>query len=195
MMSEFHQLANPDVWVKEYGDVLYRYALSRLHNSTSAEDVVQETFLAALKSQATFSGKSSAQTWLVGILKYKIIDLIRKESRERPYDEIETVDALAENTFDSKGHWRVGPQEWQVNPGKILENKEFRAVLESCLAHLPDQLRLVFSLREMEQEGTEEICKVLGVTPTNLWVMLYRARMRLQGCLNENWFHHPTEGA
>jgi len=191
MADQEQKLSSPEAWVDEHGDALYRYALSRLHNFASAEDVVQETFLAALKAQDKFSGRSPARTWLIGILKHKIVDLIRKESREQPSDEIEAVDPLAENRFDQKGHWRAGLPDWQVNPGKILEQKEFRMVLKSCLSHLPPSLRNAFSLREMEQESTQELCKVLDVTPTNLWVMLYRARMRLQHCLNENWFRDP----
>jgi len=184
-------LTEPETWVDEHGDALYSYALSRLKNPASAEDVVQETFLAALKADGAFSGKSSMRTWLIGILKHKIVDLIRKESREQPIDGIETMEASDEKFFDRKGRWRVAPADWQVHPHKILEQKEFRRVLAGCLAHLPDRLRSVFSLREMEQESTEEISKVLDITPTNLWVMLYRARMRLQTCLNENWFSHP----
>jgi len=179
---------NIEAWVDEHGDALYSYALSRLKNPATAEDAVQETFLAALRSPERFSGRSSARTWLIGILKHKIIDLIRKESREQPLDEIETLDASEETFFDRKGHWRVAPADWQIHPGKILEQKEFMVVLGNCLQHLPDRLHRLFILRELEDWDSEEICKDLEITPTNLWVMLYRARMRLRGCLTENWF-------
>lgn len=187
-MVDSQKIADPEHWVDEHGDALYSYALSRLQNSASAEDVVQETFLAALKAHEQFSGKSSARTWLIGILKHKIVDLIRKESRELPVDDLELVDAPEETHFDKKGHWRVAPLEWKVHPGEVLEQKEFMKVLSGCLAHLPERLRRLFVLRELEEQDSEEICKVLGITPTNLWVMLYRARMRLRGCLTENWF-------
>ena len=180
--------AGPEAWVDEHGDALYSYALSRLQNTASAEDVVQETFLAAIKAEGKFSGKSSMRTWLIGILKHKIVDLIRKESREQPIDEIETMETPEEIFFDRKGKWSVAPAEWQVHPGKILEQKEFMSVLANCLKHLPERLRRLFILRELEDQETEEICKVLEITPTNLWVMLYRARMRLRGCISENWF-------
>ena len=176
----------------EHGDALYSYALSRLKNTASAEDVVQETLLAALKSGKTFSGRSSARTWLIGILKHKIVDLIRKENREQPIDEIEIMEEPEELFFDKKGHWRVKPVEWQVNPGKILEQKEFMAVLFQCMEHLPDRLHRLFTLRELEDQDSDFICKELGITPTNLWVMLHRARMRLRGCLTENWFGEKT---
>jgi RNA polymerase sigma-70 factor (ECF subfamily) len=182
------RMDHPEIWVDEHGDALFSYALSRLNNAASAEDVVQETFLAAIKAQQNFTGKSSARTWLIGILKHKIVDLIRKESREQPIDEIETLEEPSELFFDRKGHWRVAPAEWQVHPGKVLEQKEFMGVLENCLKHLPERLRRLFVLRELEDQETDEICKVLGITPTNLWVMLYRARMRLRGCITENWF-------
>lgn len=178
----------PETWVDDHGDALFSYALSRLKNPASAEDVVQETFLAALRAQKTFSGSASVRTWLIGILKHKIVDLIRKENREMPSDEIETLDTTEEHFFDRKGRWRVKPVEWQEHPGKILEQKEFMAVLLLCLEHLPERLHRLFVLRELEDMETEEICKDLSVTPTNLWVMLYRARMRLRGCLTENWF-------
>ncbi|TAN37283.1 MAG: sigma-70 family RNA polymerase sigma factor [Verrucomicrobia bacterium] len=191
MTSTAAPLNQIEQWVYEYGDALYRYAMSRLQNTVVAEDIVQETFLAALKSGGRFTGRASAQTWLIGILKHKIIDYIRKASRERPVTEIEVDDVLAETLFDSKGQWRVGPQEWQVNPEKILEQKEFLAVLNHCLEKLPERLRDAFSLRELDDQKTEEICKVLDITPTNLWVLLHRARLRLQHCLTENWFATP----
>ncbi len=173
--------------MEEHGDALYSYALSRLRNPASAEDVVQETFLAAHRSLGGYSGKSSPRTWLIGILKHKIIDLIRKESREQPAEEIETMEEPEELFFDRKGHWRIKPVDWQVHPGKILEQKEFMDVLLQCLEHLPDRLHRLFVLRELEQMDSEEIGKVLEISPTNLWVMLHRARMRLRGCLTENW--------
>ncbi|MEE9369706.1 MAG: sigma-70 family RNA polymerase sigma factor [Pontiella sp.] len=186
-MSE-QSMANPEAWVDEHGDALFSYALSRLKNPASAEDVVQETFLAAIRAQDRFSGSSSARTWLIGILKHKIVDLIRKESREQPIDEIETMEAPEEEFFDRKGHWRIKPVEWQVKPDQILEQKEFMTILFQCLEHLPDRLHRLFILRELEDQDSDFVCKKLSITPTNLWVMLHRARMRLRGCLTENWF-------
>ncbi len=167
-MSESQPIPNPEAWVDEHGDALFGYALSRLKNISSAEDVVQETFLAAIRSQKKFSGSSSMRTWLIGILKHKIVDLIRKESREQPIDEIETLESPEENFFDRKGHWRIKPVDWQIHPGKILEQKEFMAVLFQCLEHLPDRLHRLFILRELENLETEEVCKVLKISSTNL---------------------------
>lgn len=191
-MSDQQPNSNPEVWVDEHGDALFSYALSRLKNRSSAEDVVQETFLAAIRSQKKFSGSSSMRTWLIGILKHKIVDLIRKESREQPAEETEGLEDPSEIFFDRKGHWRIKPVDWQIHPDKILEQKEFMAVLLQCLEHLPDRLHRLFVLRELENINSAEICKDLDITPTNLWVMLHRARMRLRGCLTENWFGEPS---
>ena len=150
--------------------------------------MVQETFLAAMKSRERFSGGSSERTWLIGILKHKIVDFIRKESRERPYEDLEAVDATEEEFFDKKGRWRVGPADWQTNPRKALEQQEFMDVLKECLVHLSDRLSRIFTLREMDDMKSEEICKLLDISATNLWVLLYRARMKLRICLQINWF-------
>lgn len=177
-------------WVNEYGDALYRYAVRRLPNA-AAEDVVQETFLAALKAERPFAGRASARTWLIGILKHKVIDYIRKASREQPVADLEANDSWADNLFDAAGHWRVGPRAWQASPEKILEQHEFLAVLNQCLEKLPARLRDAFILREVDDQKTAEICKILDITPTNLWVLLHRTRLRLQNCLTENWFATP----
>ena len=188
MMVNPKSVSSPEAWVDAHGDVLYRYALSRLQNPTAAEDVVQETFLAAMKSRDRFGSGSSERTWLIGILKHKVVDFIRKESRERPYEDLDAPDATEEQFFDKKGHWRVGLADWQVNPRKVLEQKEFMDVLKECLVHLPDRLGRIFTLREMDNTGSEEICKLFDISSTNLWVMLYRARMKLRTCLQANWF-------
>lgn len=179
---------NPETWVDEHGDILFRYALVRLHDEVTAEDVVQETFLAAIKSRDRFSGRSSERTWLIGILKHKIVDHIRKAIRQRPYEDLEAADELSEKLFNANGSWQAKPLEWRVSPSKLLERKEFRAVLQKCLAHLDHRLRSVFTLRELEDQDSGKICKALDITPTNLWVMFYRARMRLRSCLDKNWF-------
>lgn len=179
---------DPERWLAEYGDYLFRYAVSRLRDRAAAEDAVQETFLAALKARSTFSGRSAEKTWLVGILKHKIVDHIRKDSREQTYEDAEQVDGRVDDFFDAKGHWKAGPPEWSVNPRKAFEQKEFWDVLQGCLAGLKGRHRTAFMLRELDGVSGEEICKTLGITSTNLWVILYRAREKLQTCLQENWF-------
>ena len=187
------QLSKPEHWVDQYGNDLFRYALLRLRDSQLAEDVVQETFLAALRARKNFSGRSSEKTWLFGILKHKIVDHIRKASRERPTEDPEIPEDAVKYLFDDKGKWRVMPTEWDADPSTILEQKEFQDVLEKCLSDLPSRLSDAFSLREMDGLTSKEVCKVLGVSATNLWVMLYRARMRLRHCLEMNWFGMKNE--
>ncbi|MCF7863737.1 MAG: sigma-70 family RNA polymerase sigma factor [Kiritimatiellales bacterium] len=181
---------SPEAWVDEHGDALFRYALGRLQNPATAEDAVQETFLAAFGSRDRFTGKSSVRTWLIGILKHKIIDMVRKETREQPMQEwIDEHDPADDRFFDRRGHWKTGPADWQVNPSKILQQKEFFAVLHGCLGHLPEKQRRIFAMRELDDQGTEDVCKLFGITSTNLWVVLHRARMGLRNCLEQNWFN------
>jgi RNA polymerase sigma-70 factor (ECF subfamily) len=185
--SDAADIANPESWVDEYGDFLYRFALSRVKDPSVAEDLVQETFLAALRAYENFKGRSAARTWLIAILKHKIVDHIRKKIREPSTDKIETLTDLADSDFDDRGEWQNRPIKWAINPDKIYEQKEFLDVLYRCLADLPERLAEAFILREMDGLSTEDICKVLNITPTNSWVMLYRARMSLRRCIENKW--------
>jgi RNA polymerase sigma-70 factor (ECF subfamily) len=166
---------------------LLRYAAMELRNREVAEDCVQEALLAALSAPASFEGRSNLRTWLTGILKHKIVDAIRRQSRERPVEgaeeNLEDLDAL----FDETGHWADRPQPWE-DPDGALHQKQFLAALEACLAGLPARTAQVFMLREHLGLETAEICKDLGITSTNCWVLLYRARMLLRECLEKNWF-------
>ena len=175
----------PEQWVAKYGDYLYRYALSRLHDETSAQDVVRETFLAEFKGAKKFSGQSSEKTGLIGILKHKVVDYIRKASRERSYEDGTGAEGRVDNYFDRRGHWKTGQPEWRVNPRKAFEQREFWVVFESCLDQLQDRLQSVFTLCELERCGADGICTPLEITSTNLWVMLYRARARLKLCIEK----------
>jgi RNA polymerase sigma-70 factor (ECF subfamily) len=183
---------HPEQWVEQHGDVLYRFALTRVRNPTVAEDVVQETLVSALRSQATFSGRSTERTWLVGILKHKIIDHFRTSNRERPVEQVEDWPQAVETPFDESGGWRVkdgeGPMDWGADVSSAVERKEFQQVLSRCLERLPPRTAEVFTLREMEELGTAAICKLLGVSATTVWVMLHRARMQLRRCLERHWF-------
>jgi len=179
---------DPAEWIDAYGDMLFRYALVRLRDQGLAEDVVQETFLSALASRQNFAGRSTERTWLVGILKHKIVDILRKRSRERPVDDFEALQDMGKEDFDETGRWRVKPASWTTDSSTLYQQKEFWEVLEACLSDLPERLAAAFSLRELEEMETKELCKVLHISPTNLWVMLHRARHRLRGCLEENWF-------
>jgi RNA polymerase sigma-70 factor, ECF subfamily len=166
---------------------LMRYASLQLRNPEAAEDAVQETLVAALAAEAGFEGRSNLRTWITGILKHKIIDAIRRSSRETPLaseeDDASEFDAL----FDERGHWHQHPDAWN-DPDGALHQKQFLAALESCLAALPPRTARVFLLREHMGLETAEICKELGLTASHCWVLLYRARMALRLCLEKNWF-------
>lgn len=184
-------LTDPGRWVGLHGDKLYGFALLRTGNPHVSQDLVQETFLAALKSRQAFGGQSSERTWLVGILKHKLVDHYRKSNREpsSEKDEEEKTDA-----FDHKGTWRLPPGRWPEMPEKHLENQEFWQVFRACMDRLPLRLRQAFSMRELDDMETAEICKVVGATATNLWTMLHRARARLRSCLEDTWFRTDVEG-
>jgi len=188
------QIENPESWVDQYGDFLYRFALSRIKDPSIAEDLVQETFLAALKSRKNFQGRSSARTWLIAILKHKIVDHIRKQVREQTSDKVESIFNAAANdpadtSFNDEGDWRIRPSNWAIDPMKLYEQKEFMDVLYHCLVGLPKRQAEAFMMREIDGFSTEEICKVLNISATNSWVILYRARMWLRQCLENNWLN------
>lgn len=186
-MPEF--ATNPDQWVDLYGDDLYCYALKFIPNDETAQNLIQETFLAALKNRGTFTGKSAEKTWFIGILKNKIFDHLRAKYREIPASQLIDEDGTIEGFFDSQsGHLSQEPKAWEFNPTVLLENKEFWETFQDCLSRLPAKTGQAFSLREIEGADSKEICKVLGISATNLWVALHRARIQLRQCLELKWF-------
>ncbi|NTV29579.1 MAG: sigma-70 family RNA polymerase sigma factor [Candidatus Omnitrophica bacterium] len=185
-------LSDPALWVEQHGDYLFRYAMMRLRNRDLAENLVQETFLAALAGRKSFSGRSAERTWMVGILKHKIIDHYRKDFRERSVTDMQTHQSEEEQTidqfYDSLDNPRKYPKDWMPDQQALLHSKEFWSTLHSCMGHLPKRTAHAFALRELDDMDTGEVCKELGITPTNLWVMLHRARLQLRACLEDNWF-------
>ncbi|NOY69404.1 MAG: sigma-70 family RNA polymerase sigma factor [Deltaproteobacteria bacterium] len=179
---------DPEKWVEAYGDKLYQFALSRVHDSAVAEDLVQETFLAALKARKTFKGKSSVLTWMIGILRHKLIDHVKKNQKEFSVEDVEPFASASEDMFDDKGRWKTGPAKWLSNPMKIFEQHEFFKLFYKCLENIGTRLSMTFTLREVDGLDADEICKILDITTTNLWVILYRARLKLRTCLEENRF-------
>lgn len=178
--------SNVHDWLNSHGDYLYRFALARLRDPHQAEDVVQETFLAAIKSNS-FAEQSSQRTWLTGILKHKIIDLMRKRVRETVASDLITEqDDNMDEFFDDKGHWADKPQVWAL-PENALEQKQFLTVLQSCLDKIPNKLATLFLMRDVHETDNEDICKELNISPTNAWVMLHRARTGIRKCVEINW--------
>lgn len=193
------QAPNPETWVDEHGDYLYSYALLRLRDRELAEEIVQETFLAALKACHNFAGQSSERTWLVGILKHKIIDHFRRASRERLVANFEVSssdDELFRKSGEWAGHWTQegAPKEWANDPSQVVEQKEFGEIFNRCLGQLPPRLAEAFTLREIKGFSSEEICEILAISANNLWVMLHRARALLRRSLEVNWLElHPRK--
>ena len=181
-------------WVDDHGDFLYRYAVVRLRDDSIAEDVVQETLLAAIQSITSYSGKATERTWLTSILKHKIIDHFRKSVREVPIDESDTdmsgFDKFFERDDEWTGHWSndLQPYDWNMSPEAALQENEFFKVLQNCMSKLPARVAGVFALREMDGLDSSEICEALCLTASNFWVMMHRARMSLRRCMESNWF-------
>lgn len=180
---------DPETWLDEHGDCLYGFALLRVRKPEVAEDLVQETLLAALRSQDRFAGKSSVRTWLVGILKYKIIDHFRKLGRETPFTDLQSLDDEQGDQFKNNA-WihELGPKKWRTDGETAMDRDEFWTTIRACLSKLPPRIADVFLLREMDDQSTDEICAALTISQSNLWVMLHRARLALRGCLEINWF-------
>ena len=161
----------------------------QLRNDSAAEDVVSETMLAILEKPDNFEGRSSLRTYATGILKFKIIDLLRKRGREvhiEVQDE-QSLDDAMDALFAKDGHWQEPPPAWQ-HPERALEQSQFFNTLQACVDRLPPKLGRVFMMREWLEREVEDICAELGITSNNCGVMLYRARMSLRECLERTWF-------
>lgn len=174
---------------------LYRFAQLQLRNECAAEDAVQETLLAVLEKPDSFAGNSSLRTYVTGILKFKIIDHLRSLKKEKPLEikDEESEDDLIDSLFNANGHVIGMPTAWGA-PEATLQQKDFFRVLEVCLENLPAKTARVFMMREWLELETEEICKELELSTSNLWVVLYRARLRLRECLDLNWFGRVSSG-
>jgi RNA polymerase sigma-70 factor (ECF subfamily) len=166
---------------------LLRYARTQLRNEAWAEDAVSETLLAALEKPQSFAGQSQLKTWLVGVLKHKVVDQLRRHTREATVLTNDDGEDIEDALFDETGHWRDAPAEWG-NPEHSCGQQQFLQVMELCIEQLPATQGRVFMMREWLELETGEICKELQITSTNLWVLLHRARLRLRECLQQRWF-------
>ncbi len=191
-------ILDPTEWLTEHGDYLYRYALVRVRDSAAAEDLLQETLLAAIGSCQTHEGRSSERTWLLGIMKHKVVDYFRRFARtpefrmssEEGHDDLDWFES--EGAW--RGHWREdqAPVCWPVDAIKLLESREFWETFDRCLARLSPQMAVAFTLREIDGLSSQEICEILNVTPNNLWVILHRGRAKLRHFLEAEWFRGVT---
>jgi len=180
--------SNPAEWLDEYGDLMFRYAYLQLKSREKAEDAVQDAMFSAYRARESFEGKSSIKTWLMSILRNKIIDIVRKDKRDRLVGVDSYDDPIVSANFNSIGIWSKWLKSWGSSPEELCEHKGFLEQVGSCMESLPDNLRQVFILRNVDGLSTEEICETLEITPNNLWVMLYRSRLRMRECLDKNWF-------
>jgi len=175
---------NIDRLVNRHTDALYSYALMRVGKPDVAEDMVQDTLLAALQSWEKFAGDSSERTWLIGILRHKILDFFRQNSKRDEMDD----ETWRTEYFDKSRHWKDRMLKWKADPENLVADSEFRQVLQDCLKELSRIVAQAFVMREIEGFSSEQICKHLEISQTNLWVRLHRARLQLRRCLEVNWF-------
>lgn len=189
--TDTKQGLDPNKWLDCHGDYLYRYALVRVREAVVAEDLLQETLLAAVGSYQPHAARSSERTWLVGIMKHKVIDYFRRLARNAQFQLTPEYDEDEGEWFETsgpwRGHWREdrAPISWPIH---ALESREFWETLEHCLSQLPQQMSIAFSLREIDGLTSTEICEILNITPNNLWVLLHRGRNMLRQLLEAEWF-------
>lgn len=185
----------PETWVDLYADSLFRYALLRIADKAVAEELVQETFVAALSTvgSSRFRGESACKTWLTGILKHKLLDHLRQKYRHQARSIDVIRESEIEDSFDSRGNWRVKPGHWG-NPEKHYEQQELMLIIMECIATLGKRQADAFRLREIEGEEAEEICKVLNVSAPNYWVLMHRARLAMRRCMELNWPKESFQG-
>lgn len=184
-------LSSPEEWVDRYGDALFAFTVAQVRDPHVAEDIVQEALLAAFAGRDSFAGQSHERTWLIGILKHKIIDHLRRAAREREHRAEDTADLphFLEHFFDrGRGKWKQAPLKWTNDANQHAENREFWKVVHACVGRLSPTYAEAFCLREMSQMNTDDVCELLGISSTNLGVRLHRARLLLRTCLERHWF-------
>ena len=174
-------------WIDSYSDYLYNYTISRVSDAEIAKDLVQDTFFAGLKSMKNFKGEASERTWLISILKRKIIDHYRKINSKKGKAEVRMS---YKSSDEDEGEWleeRVEDQSYK-NAEEVLENTELSEAIYNCLDKLPAKQAQVFKMKTIENYDTDIICNELNITPSNLWVIIHRARTSLSSCLEKNWY-------
>ena len=185
-------------WLHEHGDMLYSYAMTRLKDADAAEEIVQDTLVTAMESHHRFAGDSSIRTWLVGILRHKLLEFFRKQlNRPTSIDVDQELPSVVVNReFTERGRWKQGPKKWGGEFHSQTERDDFSAVLRACLAKLPPRTAEAFTLAECEDMEVDALQRVLGIrTANHVYVLLHRARMALRQCLERNWFETPRDGS
>ncbi len=180
--------ANPEKWLALYGDMLYQYALPRVSDQLIAEDLVQDTFLSGLRGLGNYKGEASEKNWLFTILKNKIIDHYRKMAKEKPITSMADLTAVEGSWFAEDGSWteEKKPERWHL-AGTPLETKEIQNIILHCRDNLKSLQQFVFTLKYLEDRDSDEICKVLNITPSYYWVLIHRARLQMRECVEQKW--------
>lgn len=180
---------NPANWVDAYTDYLFSLALLKTGSRPDAEDIVQETFLAAFRGRDSFKGESTEKTWLTSILKNKLIDFYRKKNKEKPLAQYlhETAEAFQNAVFDEGNYGRfktlIRPNYFSKSGEDFLLGAEFQRILEDCILKMPSKLRSVFTAKYIQEDSSDEICKEHEITPSNYWVVIHRSKILLRACL------------
>ena len=195
-LASQNKILSPDSWVDKYADYLYSYAYMRVSGEEVARDLVQDTFLSALKAKNSFKGEASEKTWLVSILKRKIIDHYRRNAvrKESPFEESDAYKAAYGHYFTEKGFmpgdWNRAhaPRAWNAGERSRIEEGEFRKILQACLARLPRVWAAVFTMKHIDEASSQTICKELDISASNFWVIIHRAKLQMRECLEKNWF-------
>jgi len=176
---------DPKKWIDNYADQLYAFCQTRINSSNISEDLVQETFLSAWKAKETYKADASEKNWLFAICKNKIIDHYRKNHGNF----ISRENDITDTYFNSEEHWTAEkePNDWGINGIAHVEKKEFYQVLAKCKQKLKELQQQVFVLKYIEDFDSDQICKILGITSSNYWVLIHRAKLQLRSCLEKNW--------
>ena len=173
-------------WVEDYTSVLYSRAYHKVSNVELAQDLVQETFLAAAEKVSGFEGRSTPKTWLFSILNNKIVDYYRKKVNQP----INIDSQESTHFFDQHDSWieEKKPGTWHEEKGNLLDDDEFQAILKMCLDALPEKWSMSVKLKYLSEKNGEEICQELGITPSNFWQIVHRAKLQLRDCIDNNWY-------
>ena len=180
---------DPAEWLDDHGDALFAYATTRVPDRALAEDLVQETLLAGIEGLDNFRQGASVRTWLISILKNKLIDRLRKQHREAPLDLEIVDDSDWQSKFDDTGHWIVKPNDWG-DPSRVAENRALGNAIERCIEKLPEKLRTLIVMRDVDGVESEELIEILNISSANnLWTMLSRGREKVRSCMEQTWFN------
>jgi len=196
MATEINNRINPELWVQKYGDDFFGYAHYCTGKKMVAENIVQETFISALKSSENFEEKSNEKTWLLAILKNKITNHFRGvflsyKTEENPVERDQNEKSFLNHFFDKHGNWNKNqcPANWHDEEDDLSEDDEFKRILKMCLKNLPENRQALINLKFLEKRATYEVCKELGIELSAFWDIMHLAMLQLRACIEENFLN------